>query len=224
MTRHRLTQGTLLASLRAAPPPGVHILSDTELHQSLETTLLQHDPAEDLHVFGYGSLMWNPAMETVHTSVARVQGWHRRFCLKLMLGRGTAEDPGAMLALDRGGACQGLLMRVAAAKVRTELRLLWRREMLAGSYEARWIEAHIAGRPVRALTFAVDRTHDRYIGDEPIDYVASLVRTGRGPLGTSRAYFDAMLETLARFKIRDAGMDRLRRAILIADRDSAADG
>lgn len=216
--RQRLAQGTLLAALRAAPPAGVRILSDAELQASLDDALRQHDPAADLHVFGYGSLMWNPALDTVHACVARVPGWHRRYCLKLLLGRGTAEDPGAMLALDRGGSCHGLLLRIAAAKVRTELRLLWRREMLARSYEARWIAAHAGGQSVRALTFIADRRHERYIGDQPVDYVARLIRTGKGPLGTSRAYFDALLETLARHRIRDSGMDRLRRMVLAADR------
>jgi cation transport protein ChaC len=166
--------------------------------------------------------MWNPAMDTVRTSVARVQGWHRRFCLRMLLGRGTVEEPGAMLALDRGGACHGLLFRIEAAKVRAELRLLWRREMLAGSYDARWIAARTAEGPVRALTFVANRDHDRYIGAQPIEYVARLVRTGKGPLGTSRAYFECTLEALQRLQIRDRGMKRLQHAILLADRQFAA--
>jgi len=222
LMRQRLAEGTLLASLRADPPAGVRVRTDAELEQSLEDTLRLHDPADDLHVFGYGSLMWNPAMDTVRTSVARVQGWHRRFCLRMLLGRGTVEEPGAMLALDRGGACHGLLFRIEAAKVRAELRLLWRREMLAGSYDARWIAAHTAEGPVRALTFVANRDHDRYIGAQPIEYVARLVRTGKGPLGTSRAYFECTLEALQRLQIRDRGMKRLQHAILLADRQFAA--
>jgi cation transport protein ChaC len=90
-TRERLANGSLLESARAHPPPGVRLRSDAELEQSLEDTLRHHDPAEDLRVFGYGSLMWNPAMDAVQTSVARVQGWHRSFCLRMLLGRGTPE-------------------------------------------------------------------------------------------------------------------------------------
>jgi hypothetical protein len=80
LTRQRLAKGMLLASLRAKPPPGIRVRTDAELDASLEDTLRQHDPAEDLHVFGYGSLMWNPALDVVHTSVALVAGWQRRFC------------------------------------------------------------------------------------------------------------------------------------------------
>jgi glutathione-specific gamma-glutamylcyclotransferase len=216
-TRLRLAEGTFADALRAHAPAGVRLRSEAELDESLEHTLRHHDPAEDLHVFGYGSLMWNPALDLAGTSVARAHGWHRRFCLRLLIGRGTAQEPGAMLALDRGGACHGLLLRIEAAKVRAESRLLWRREMLAGSYDARWVRVHANGTTIRALTFVVNRRHDRYIGNQPIDAIAELIRTGRGPLGTSRAYFDSTLQALARLGISDAGMERLRRAVLAAD-------
>ena len=221
LTRRRLADGILLESLRADAPPGLRIRTDAELDQSLADTLRSHDPAEDLHVFGYGSLMWNPAMDAVHMSVARVHGWHRRFCLRMLFGRGTVGEPGAMLALDMGGACHGLLFRIEAAKVMPEARLLWRREMLAGSYEARWVRAHTGAAPVRALTFVASRRHERYIGAQPIEYVARLVRTGQGPLGSSRAYFESTLQALESLRIRDSGMERLRRAILLADRDAS---
>ncbi|WP_246327218.1 gamma-glutamylcyclotransferase [Burkholderia guangdongensis] len=217
MTRERLARGALLHALRANPPAGITVRSDAELDRTLRATLDRHDRGQDLHVFGYGSLMWNPALDVADTFVARVDGWHRRFCLRLIIARGTPEQPGAMLALDRGGACNGVLYRIDAAKVEAELRLLWRREMLAGSYDPRWIAATAGGRKIRALTFVVNRTHDRYLGGASLDHVAHLIRTGSGPLGTSRAYFDATVQTLERLGLRDAGIERLRRAIRDAD-------
>ncbi|MPW10533.1 gamma-glutamylcyclotransferase [Paraburkholderia sp. CNPSo 3155] len=217
LTREHLAQGTLLHALRADPPAGLTLRSDAELERTLRAVLDSHEAGRDLHVFGYGSLMWNPALEVVETSVARVHGWHRGFCLRMIFGRGTPEKPGAMLGLDRGGACNGLLHRIDAAKVEAELRLLWRREMLAGAYDARWVRATAGGRNIRALTFVVNRGHQRYIGGSPIDHVAHLIRTGRGPLGTARAYFDETALTLERLGLLDAGIERLRRAIRDAD-------
>jgi cation transport protein ChaC len=124
-----------------------------------------------------------------------------------------------MLALDRGGSCHGLLLRIEAAKVQMETRLLWRREMLAGSYDVRWITAHAGGAPVRAITFVANRHHERYIGALPIECVVRLIRTGRGTLGSSRAYFESALRTLERLGIRDRGMERLHRAIVLADEE-----
>lgn len=221
--RERLELGTFLAALRANPPAGVHIRTDAELISTLSEALARHDSMTDLHVFGYGSLMWNPALNFVHARVVRVQGWHRRFCLRMVLGRGTSETPGAMLGLDRGGACNGVLFRIGAAQVKEEMRLLWRREMLAGSYDARWVQARLAGEdvPVPALTFVVNRRHERYIGGQGVDDVANLIRHGSGPLGTSRAYFEHLLEALERLHIQDRGMTRLHQAIRRADQAAA---
>ncbi|MGJ7509697.1 gamma-glutamylcyclotransferase [Variovorax sp. GT1P44] len=216
-TRKRLREGTVLAAWRADPPAGMTIRSDEELEASLADMLRTHDKTQDVYVFGYGSLMWNPALEHAGVWTARLQGWHRRFCLRLLFARGSPDDPGVMCALDRGGACIGRVYRIPAAMVAEELRLLWRREMLAGSYTSRWVTVLAEGRRLRALTFVANRHHDRYLGGLPVEQIAHLVRTGKGGLGTSRAYFETMLATLEGLAIRDAGMERLRRALSQAD-------
>ena len=221
MTRQRLVEGTLLQAVRADPPPGVKVRTDEELEAALGAMLATRDPAEDLHVFGYGSLMWNPAMEIAQTRLAHLHGWHRRFCFRLLLGRGTPAEPGAMVALDRGGACRGLLFRIEAAKVPAELRLLWRREMISDSYVPRWVWTRADGQRIRALTFVANQACWRYIARDRIDHVADLIRTGQGPLGSSRAYFESMLRTLEARGIRDRGIERLRQAILRADARAA---
>lgn len=217
VTRELLVSGSLIGSLRANPPIGVTFRTDTELDESLDDVLRDHDPNSDLHVFAYGSLMWNPAMEATQAGPGRAHGWHRRFCLRILLGRGSHQEPGAMLGLDRGGTCRGVLLRIEAAKVRSELRLLWQREMIAQTYNARWIRVETGAGSARALTFVVDRTHERYIGSSSIADIARLIRTGKGVLGSSRAYFDSTMETLERLGIRDSGMERLRAAVLLSD-------
>ena len=219
-TRERLSDGSFVQALRADPPPGVRLRSDEELAATLDHALRGYDPNADLTVFGYGSLMWNPAIDAVDARVGRVLGWHRRFCLRSFLGRGSPESPGVMLALDRGGACRGLLFRIEAAKVRAELGLLWRREMVSGSYEARWVCARVGQQRVRALTFVIDRSHDRYIAQREPEYAARLILSGRGTLGTSRDYFDSTRLALRERGIRDPGIERLHRAIL----EAAAEG
>ncbi len=212
ITRDRLVDGSLLATWRAKSPPG-SIRSDAELDASLETTLATHSPGEDVLVFGYGSLMWNPAIEHVGAERAHVHGWSRRFCLRMVLGRGSPERPGLMLALDRGGCCYGLAFRIAAGQVRDELRLLWRREMLSGAYEARWVAATIAGRRTRALTFVVNRGHPRYTGKLPPAEVAHLLATGQGIHGNCRHYFDSTIASLGEMGVRDAALERIRMAL-----------
>jgi len=212
-TRDQLRNGELDALLRSLPP-GVRVRTQEELRESLDSTLRDHPSEEDVHVFGYGSLMWNPAIEHADAIKARIRCWHRRFCLRMTFGRGSPAIPGVMLGLDRGGSCDGLLLRIPAEKSYGELQLLWKREMATGAYEAKWVTAMAAGRQVRALAFVVNRRHDRYIGGLPLDQIAGMISTGQGVLGSSLSYFESTLQSLAALGIRDAGMERLQREIV----------
>lgn len=212
-TREALADGSMLASIRAHAPAGMAIRSDAELDASLDLSLRGWNGSDDVWVFGYGSLMWNPAFLHVESVQGRVHGWSRKFCLWLHMARGSPDQPGLMLALDRGGACHGMAFRIAAPEVRHELGLLWRREMLTGAYQTRWVRVAARGsRGFSALTFVADRTHPRYAGrlsePETVRYIA----TARGRLGTCKGYFDATIEALDRLQIRDQGIERLRRA------------
>jgi cation transport protein ChaC len=211
-TREALVDGSMLAAIRASAPAGTYVRSDAELDASLDASLKDWCGTEDVWVFGYGSLMWNPAFHFTESAKGRVHGWSRKFCLWLYMARGTPDRPGLMLALDRGGACHGMVFRIAAAEVRHELGLLWRREMLTGAYEARWVTAQVERQPLRALTFVANRHHARYAGTLSGEETARFIATGQGRLGTCSAYFEATIAALEGLQIRDAGIERLRRA------------
>ncbi len=52
----------------------------------------------------------------VEQRVGTIYGWHRRFCLWVPRGRGTPDNPGLVLALDRGGSCCGITYRIFELK------------------------------------------------------------------------------------------------------------
>ncbi|WP_298214391.1 gamma-glutamylcyclotransferase [Acidocella sp.] len=211
ITRETLMDGTLRARQReyAKVHPDMRWRSDDELVATFEAILASHPPGEDLWVFGYGSLMWNPAFEYEETRPALLRGWHRRFCLKMLMGRGTPERPGLMLALDHGGACRGLAFRIAAAKAREELWLLWQREMYGSAYHARWVWIEAGGRRLRAVTFVINRDHPRYVKELSPRETAALITSGCGDLGTCREYFENTMASLRAMGVRDSALSRI---------------
>ena len=60
----------------------VPLVPEIEFNASLEATLADWDTAQDLWVFAYGSLIWNPLIHYIEQRRALLHGFHRRFCLR----------------------------------------------------------------------------------------------------------------------------------------------
>ncbi|HEX3982519.1 MAG TPA: gamma-glutamylcyclotransferase [Acidisoma sp.] len=213
ITRETLRDGSVLARIIAEAPAGMNFMSEVELGESLASTMATHPAGEDLWLFGYGSLMWNPVIEFAERRVATIHGFHRAYCIWLLLGRGSPEHPGLMLALDRGGSCPGLAYRVRADLLEREMPLLWRREMPGRTYRATWVKARTATGLVRALTFVVDRRSPRYAGKLSDQEIAERVATASGILGTCQAYLTDTLATLQTLGLKDPRLARIAKLV-----------
>ncbi|MBF2001559.1 MAG: gamma-glutamylcyclotransferase [Synechococcales cyanobacterium M58_A2018_015] len=211
LTRADLETGRL-QQLIAQSGINIHVLTEAELQASLDHTL-QQCPQTDIWLFAYGSLIWNPIFHFVERRVGTVHGFHRRFCLWTALGRGTPDNPGLMLGLDRGGSCRGILYRVAP-EVRSELLLVWRREMVVGSYIPRWVKV-IEGDTVRlAIAFIINRSHPFYASKLSLEATVQHLATARGPLGSCADYLQQTVEGLMQSGIRDRRLHQLQRQVM----------
>ena len=143
---------------------------------------------EDIWVFAYGSLMWNPGFPHLEVRRARLHGYHRRFCVYSHVYRGTPERPGLVLGLDRGGSCEGLAFRVPAGEAVEVMDYLYDRELVTEVYIPRWVRAATPDGEVRAASFVVDRAHYKYTGELAPEATAALIRQGFGESGPGIDY------------------------------------
>jgi cation transport protein ChaC len=187
-------------------PPGWR-LSDAEREATRAGVLARR--GQDLWVFAYGSLMWDPGVHVVEIRKAALGGFHRRFCLKSQIGRGSAERPALMAALDGGGSCHGLALRIPAAHVEQETDFLWRREMLAGSYVPTFVAVETPqGGIAEAVTFVINPQSDRYVQLD-VDETARMIATGRGVRGTCLEYLENLAERLQLLGLDDPAIHDL---------------
>ncbi|MEO0933101.1 MAG: gamma-glutamylcyclotransferase [Cyanobacteria bacterium J06641_2] len=193
---------------------GMQLLSESQLQESIRVTLKVHKPDTDVWLFAYGSLIWNPAFKFIERRVGTVYGWHRRFCLKAPVGRGTPENPGLVLGLDCGGSCRGVVYRIAAADVRSELSLLWRREMVIGSYIPRWVKVVDGTNQFCAITFVVNRCHPDYAGKMSFESTVNTIATAKGELGSSAEYLMQTVKGLETVGIEDKQLLQLHDGVL----------
>ncbi|MEQ8346878.1 MAG: gamma-glutamylcyclotransferase [Sneathiellaceae bacterium] len=226
ITRDEILNGyaARVERLRAA---GMPVLTEEELEASRSGILAAHPggagPAggdRPVWMFGYGSLIWNPAFHFAEARPSRIHGWHRSFCFNIFMGRGSRTRPGLMLALDRGGCCAGLAYRIAPEAVEQETGIIWRREMMSGAYHPRWVRAVTPDGPVPALAFVMNRSHPRYTGRLPDAEVTERLAFARGELGTGAEYLFNTVEHLRDLGIADRRLEAL--AAMVRARQAAA--
>lgn len=167
---------------------------------------------EDLWVYAYGSLMWDPGIHFSEVRVADLDGYQRRFSYKITVGRGSLECPGLMLSLEPGaGCCRGLAFRIAADAVDAESEILWRREMIRGGYCPTLLPVTTPQGAITALAFASNCSHTEYAGELPLADTAAMIARASGPLGSNRAYLEQLAAQLDALGIEDRYIEELVR-------------
>jgi cation transport protein ChaC len=189
------------------------LMSDEDVAASLAATLATHPKGKPIWVFGYGSLIWNPLMEYAERRRARVRGYHRGFYIWSKINRGTPEIPGLVLALDSGGSCQGVAYRMHDDRFDAELAILWRREMVAGTYMPKWINADIGGETVRAIAFVVNRTKPGYTGRLTDERIVAIASRAAGHYGSCADYLIQTACSLEAQGIPDSRLTRLAKLL-----------
>lgn len=205
-----------------SPPPGER-QSDADYAAWVHGILSTHPaPDEATQLFAFGSLIWKPEIPCTGEQPGRLRGWHRSFCLRQHRFRGTPEQPGLMMTLDRGGSCTGVLYALPRDDLAGQLDRLFRREFTVKPITnmPRWVAVDTAAGRVPALAFVMNRASPLYAGRLPPEAVADVLAVACGHIGSGAEYLLNTVTHLEAKGVHDRGLWRLQR--LVAERIEAA--
>ena len=199
-----------------SPEPGLTRLKDEDYDGIADALLRQYSPTT-FWLFAYGSLIWKPEVTSLEHRHGIAYGWHRSFCLELKSWRGTPDVPGLMLALDRGGCCEGVVYRLPDNDHHDQLRRLLRREL--GYREdvaaTRWINVRTDAGTVRALAFYAGPRGGDYSGKRTPEEVAAILARAAGHMGSCAMYLYQTVRKLEEHGIHDRRMWRLQELVAL---------
>ncbi len=190
--------------------------TETEWNATVREMLASRPGGQDVWIFAYGSLLWNPAVEHVEEHEGVVRGWHRSFCIRMKDWRGTVDQPGLMMGLDGGGQCKGMVYRLADDTVEAQLGKLVRREMPVRpsskpfTHAPRWVRVQTAQGVIHAIAFVVDRKGANYVGGLTPDETAGILAKACGHRGSCAEYLYNTISQLEVLGIRDRNLWRLQ--------------
>ena len=171
------------------------------------------DAPDGVWIFAYGSLMWRPGFGYLEASPARLHGYHRSLCIYSVVHRGTPEQPGLVLGLDRGGSCRGWAFRVDPQQEADILAYVDGRELVTEVYRRKRLPVTIGMRRVLAWSYVVRREHPQYAGQLAPDRLLDLVRRGVGRSGRCRDYLVSTVDHLESMGIVDGPLHSLAKAL-----------
>ncbi len=180
------------------------------MSQALET------PPRPLWVFGYGSLIWNPGFPVAEQQLATLQGFARSFCMSSIHHRGTADDPGLVLALDpaEGHECRGVAFRVPDEAADETVEYLRERELVSSAYLERTLAVELStGANVPALAYVVDTEHVQYVGGMSLEKQANIIAHAVGGRGPNTEYLWNTVTQLAQLGIDDTDLEWLAKRV-----------
>jgi cation transport protein ChaC len=185
-------------------------LSDEWRRTSLETALTDILRDQDIWLFAYGSLIWNPCFVHDRSGPGVLQGHRRSFSVWTAHARGTPERPGLGLALEPGdGSCAGQIFRIDRTHRESGLRAIWQREMATGIYQPHWLPVETEFGRVRALCFVADPSHPQYAGAMSRDETAEIIAQGSGVFGNCADYLSETVSALAAMGHGDPELEAL---------------
>jgi cation transport protein ChaC len=197
------------------PSPNTKYLHDEDFRPAAEH-LVSLKKSGPFWLFAYGSLIWKPEIPSLETKRATAHGWHRAFNMKIERYRGTKEQPGYMMCLDRGGLCEGVVLRLPEEELGSQVEKLLRREISrqGGLDAVRWIDVETADGTEQALAFyAAPDTLEYYKAKRELEEIAAGLARACGHWGSGADYLYNTVSHLEQLGIHDEGLWHLQELV-----------
>lgn len=207
--RESIKSGFFQKMAQEAHEKGLISLTTAEDRERSWRKALAENPNSDgsVWVFAYGSLLWNPAIHLTDKVDAYLAGYHRDFCLRTFVGRGSETQPGLVLGLEQGGCCHGQALLIDPSCIEEELSVLWSREMVASAYLPCWLPLKTdRPSPIHGIAFVMDTASPQYAGHLNFEQRCFDLAHGEGALGSAASYLFETVKALQKLGISD---DRL---------------
>jgi len=174
---------------------------------------------EDLWIFAYGSLCWQPGFEYEEMVVGHIKGWIRRFWQGNQVHRGTPAKPGrvATLVPDQDGETYGCAYRVTNLSCQKTLKYLDNRETKLGGYDSRkapFYPCDTSIKPVTVVLFIALPGNVDWKGPAELDDIADEVITASGVCGSNIAYVTDLAAFLRTHEFKDDHVFELESIVL----------
>lgn len=192
---------------------GDKLLDDKTLLNSRQQ-LIPDNFKDDVWLFGYGSLIWNPVVEPIEKRNVKIYGYRRKYCLKSEMGRGSKKYPGLVLGLNAGGSALGQALKINTKSAPLELDLIWRREMITGAYIPKILKGHTVKGKINMIAFVINKSHENYLCSISEAKTALMISKAQGYLGTACEYLNKTCESLKNLGLRDSYLERLKKRII----------
>ncbi len=159
---------------------------------------------ENIWLFGYGSLIWNPDIPYLASSMARLNGHVRRFWQGSHDHRGTPNNPGRVVTLVpcKKGYCDGIAYLVSQKNANSVFQQLDYREK--NGYEKLSINLAFANNTSQiGITYIAKESNHAFLGAAPMQSIASQIISCSGPSGKNKDYLFELATALRKHNFID---------------------
>ncbi len=163
----------------------------------------KHRSVMNQWIFAYGSLIWKTGFDFEAREIGYIEGWSRRFWQSSTDHRGTPEAPGRVVTLVPAPAerCYGVAYRLATDRLEQIVKELDYREK--NGYRRNTVAIHFQGRVETGIVYRADESNPAFVGDAPLEDIASQIRRSNGPSGSNREYLLELHDALIAHDIED---------------------